>query len=89
MNDDQKSAAIMLGGLATVTVATIYSSIRIHKVESKKRKEIQENTKRELAALYFAGGIVHERVTNGHYDGKPVQVMIDDMEFETIAYLNK
>lgn len=88
MNDDQKIASLIVAGLAAATVTT-YSAIRIHKEENKKRKEIRKNALRELEALAFAAGVVHERIGNGCYDGKTGNDMLNDMEFETIAYLNK
>ena len=86
MNKNEK---IVGGMIATIVGVVGMNYIQVMRTERAKRKQIQLNLEADLKAIHIASGRVHERIENGSYDGKGIQAILNDFEFEQIVARNK
>lgn len=83
----KKSDIIIAAAAAGVVVYSVVSTIRTYNAESKKRKQIREDTDLELLAIRNAGLQVQQNLENGKYDytSAGLKKVFDDLEFYRIV----
>lgn len=77
-----------IAGITFVT-ALVVKSVREYcetvKTERAKRKEINAHKERQIATMSFAAGKIVERIRQGGYEGKTIDDVMTDFEFEIIT----
>lgn len=77
--------AAKLAIMGASVIGAISNWNKVKKEEEEKRRQIDEDAKKDLAALYTAHGRIMERIEQGKYRGKPLRAVVEDMRFERIV----
>lgn len=63
-----KFAIAYIPGTILLMYVVVRRTIDIHKTEEAKRTQIRKDAERKIAAIEFAGLIVEQDISDGHYD---------------------
>jgi len=84
LNNTQK-IILIASGAATVLAVKAYVDAKREQQRLARIRKIM----REIEATFAASDIVNARAMNGEYRGKSMEDIMNDFEFEQIAYLEK
>lgn len=89
MNPQVARAILMIVGGTSITAIALNRAHAITKQAKKDRADIAKNTEKTIEAMQTAAKIMKDRIERGYYDGKPLDYINEEFEFETIIQFNK
>jgi hypothetical protein len=69
-----------------IVIHALVQSRKVTREERAKRDAISQKLQADLCAISFASGVVRERARAGKYYDTGIAAMMNDFEFERIAY---